>query len=259
MKRGEKIIVFMDMLGFAKLTEQWPREIVHRRQGQYRMTGTSESRNQLSLFHSVLDQTIHYFTRMTATISGMSFSDCGFVEIGNPLLSATFAVAVMQYFVRAGVPVRMGMAAGTFWPNRMSSDVFGDSTISRAIFFGTAIVRAHQAEQCGLPGMRIFLHESIESVFPAFSYRFNVLRFAAKKRSVLGELSYLYDEGAYVDVNHPDPLDDDLQLWGMATRMRRAVDKKAPRRVHQQYIQTVAALQRMRKAKGRPPFRRRRT
>jgi len=256
MKRGEKIIVFADLLGFAKLTEAWPRPIVHRRSGHYRMSGTSEARNQLFMFHSVLDQTIYHFTRMTNSISGMSFSDCGFVEIGHPFLSATFAVALMQRFVRAGIPVRMGLAAGTFWPARTSSDVFGDTSVSRAIFYGTAIVRAHQAEQCGLPGMRIFLHESLESVFPRFQDRFNVLRFAKKRKSVVGELSYLYDEGAYVDVNHPNPMDDDLALWQVATRMRLGVDAKAPRRVHQQYLQTLSALQRMRPSKGRPRFKR---
>ena len=124
MKRGDKVVIFADMLGFAKLTEEFPRQIVRTRRGNVRGSGTSEAHNQVATFHSVLDQTIQQFSRY-ANLSAMTFSDCGFVHLPNPLLSATFAVVLMQHFVRAMVPVRMGMAAGTFWPMRMSSDVYG--------------------------------------------------------------------------------------------------------------------------------------
>jgi hypothetical protein len=256
MKRNDKILIFFDLLGFGNLTEQYPRRIVRSRKGHFRGSGTSESNNQLSTFHSVLEQTIYGFTRMAAHISAMAFSDCGFVCIGNPLMSAMFAVKLMQRFVRAGVPVRMGMAAGTFWPGRLSTDVFGETSFARTIFYGTAIVRAHQAEQCGLAGMRIFLDESLESAFSQFDYRHKVLRLERTRKGVIAELSYLYHADAYVQVPHPEPLDDDLALWRMCSRMRRVVDRNAPRRVRQQYVQTLSALNRMRRATGRPQFKR---
>jgi len=236
MKRNDRILIFFDLLGFATLTEQWPRRIVHRRRGHLRLRGTSEASNQLGTFHSIIEQTILQFTRMTPHITAMSFSDCGFVEIGNPLLSATFAVALMQHFVRAGIPVRMGMATGTFWRGRQSSDTFGQTSINRAIFYGTAIVRAHQAEQCGLSGMRIFLDETLESVFSRVDYRFKVLRLKQKRRRVVAELSYLYVEDAYVDVNHAPPEDDDQALWNVFIAMRAGVSRKAPKRVQHSTI-----------------------
>src|SRR3954452_11666127 len=107
MKRGDKIVVFVNILGFARLPEQWPRRIVYRRYGDIRMSGTSDSQSRLITFHSVLDQTIQHFSRVTNGISAMSFSDCAFVQVGNPFLSATFAITLMQHFVRAMVPVRM--------------------------------------------------------------------------------------------------------------------------------------------------------
>jgi hypothetical protein len=256
MKRGDKIIVFVDMLGFARLTEDYPRQIYRYRKGHIRGSGTSESQNQLGTFHSVLDQTTQYFSRYVSGISAMSFSDCGFVKVGNPFLSATFASALMQHFVRAGVPVRMGMAAGTFWPVRMSSDVYGSSTVSRAIFYGSAIVRAHQAESCGLSGMRIFLHESLETEFGSITSRFPVLRLKRKAKKAVAELSYLYQEEAYFDVNHPDPLEDDLMLWKMASLMRLSLPRNVRPRVRLQYSETLSALNRMRLASARPRFKR---
>ena len=84
MKRGDKVVLFVDILGFASLTEDWPRRSVHRRHGSIRSSGTSESNNRLSVFHSVLDQTVLEFAKFSGTLTSMSFSDCAFVLLGNP-------------------------------------------------------------------------------------------------------------------------------------------------------------------------------
>jgi len=255
MKRGDKTIVFVDLLGFAQLTEDWPRRIVHRRHGSMRTRSTSDASNRLSSFHNILDQMVHEFTLMTNSIQAMSFSDCAFVLVGNSYLSAEFAVELMQHYIRAFVPVRMGIAAGTFWPGRQSSDVAGGTVISRNIFYGTAIVRAHRAESNGLAGMRIFLHESLNGV-PSFGPR-PVLRFDKPANGVFGELSYLYDQHQYRNVSvRGDAETDDMTLWVHASDLRDSVEKKARPRVHQQYAQTLAALNRMRVASGRTKFER---
>ena len=256
MKRGDKAVVFVDILGFARLTEDWPRRIIHRRKGTMRFSGTSESRNRLAFFHSILDQTVEEFSKLSNSITAMSFSDCAFVLIGNPYLTAEFAVELMQHYIRAHVPARMGIAAGTFWPARQSSDIAGRASISRAIFHGTAIVRAHMAEGNGQAGMRIFLHESLESVAYHLGPR-PILRFDRSKNGVFGELSYLCHHDQYRDARREPKVDaDDLSLWKSAVLLRRMVDKKAPRRIHQQYLETLSALNRMRRASGRPPFKR---
>jgi hypothetical protein len=253
MKRGDKTIVFVDLLGFARLTEDWPHRIIHRRRGSLRTSSTSDSSNRLMTFHNVLDQTIQEFARMSNVITAMSFSDCAFVLVGNSYLSAEFAAELMQHYVRAYVPVRMGIAAGTFWPGRQSSDVIGGSVISRAIFYGTAIVQAHRAESSGLAGMRIFLHQSLDGV-PNFGPR-PILRFPVQTNGVFGELSYLYHRDQYRNVSRPESIDaDDDALWVSVADLRSSVDKKAPRRAHRQYVETLAALNRMRRALGRPQF-----
>jgi hypothetical protein len=255
MKRGDKVVLFVDILGFARLTEDWPRRIVHRRHGSIRSSGTSESNNRLSVFHSVLDQTILEFAKFSGTLTSMSFSDCAFVLLGNPYLTGEFAAELMQHYIKALCPVRMGLAAGTFWPGRLSSDVIGSSSVSRAIFHGTAIVRAHAAEGHGGAGMRIFIHESLDSV-PSLGPR-PILKFPAKKKQVIGELSYLHHANQYRDVNDKRKVDDeDQSLWTLALLLRQGVNERAPRRVHQQYVQTLAALQRMRRLAGREPFKR---
>ena len=102
MKRGDKVVLFVDILGFARLTEDWPRRIVHRRHGSIRSSGTSESNNRLSLFHSVLDETLLEFAKFSGTLTSMSFSDCAFVLLGNPYLTGEFAAELMQHAALAG-------------------------------------------------------------------------------------------------------------------------------------------------------------
>jgi hypothetical protein len=103
--------------------------------------------------------------------------------------------------------------------------------------------------------MRIFIHESLDSV-PSLGPR-PILKFPAKKKQVIGELSYLHHENQYRDANDKRKVDDeDQSLWTLALLLRQGLNKRAPRRVHQQYVQTLAALQRMRRLAGREPFKR---
>ena len=55
----------------------------------------------------------------------------------------------------------MGMASGSFAALRFRSDISTDNGDHAAQFLGTAVVRAYQAERCGLKGLRVFVHPSI--------------------------------------------------------------------------------------------------
>lgn len=97
--------------------------------------------------------------RLYGGITAMLFSDCAFLNPGGSLRAALIATDLMREFIKAGVPVRMGIGKGTFYPFGYSTDTGADSMlVSKSRFLGTAVVRAHAAERCGGKGMRIFVH-----------------------------------------------------------------------------------------------------
>jgi len=55
----------------------------------------------------------------------------------------------------------MGISFGSFAALRFKSDITSDGGDHAAQFLGTAIVRAHAAETCGIKGLRILLHPSV--------------------------------------------------------------------------------------------------
>ena len=117
----------------------------------------------LTLFHRVLESNIASEQPNHATV----FSDCGFGAFYTPKACADFAIALMQDFLRFKVPVRMGLGFGTFSAIGTTSSITGRSTVVRAMFGGTSIVRAVAAESCGGKGMRIFVHSSFSELFTA--------------------------------------------------------------------------------------------
>ena len=68
---------------------------------------------------------------------------------------------LMRRLVKDEVPVRMGIGQGTFLVLRFRADVSLTIGEYAAQFLGTAVVRAHMAEKCGLKGMRVLLHPSV--------------------------------------------------------------------------------------------------
>jgi len=71
----------------------------------------------------------------------------------------------MRGFLQAKVPVRMGLGFGTFRSIGTTSAFRNTSTVVRAMFAGTSIVRAVAAETCGGKGMRIFVDRSFSDIF----------------------------------------------------------------------------------------------
>ena len=157
----DQAVLFVDLLGFKALTEAHPHALVHLELAKFRLTHSSASARVFSTFHSVLDQAL-FFAIHEGHMQIMIFSDCAFMVLGNPSYTANFAVKLMRSFIGAEIPVRMGMACGSFENVRVSSDSRGTSTLNRAMFFGTGIVHAHVAESQGGKGFRIFLHPSMK-------------------------------------------------------------------------------------------------
>ncbi len=86
-----------------------------------------------------------------------SFSDCAYLIYDDPkgILLAT-AIAMRHFYHR--VPVRGGIGYGNFGMGRTVHESDGKSSSTEASLFGSALVRAFEAEHCGLKGMRVFVH-----------------------------------------------------------------------------------------------------
>ena len=149
MKRDEdqeQTLIFVDMLGFAALIEKHPCRIEDNppTDDGYGGAHTAPTQSQFNLFDQVLD---HSIQQPDGGITAMLFSDCAFLNPGNSLRAALIATDLMRKFIKAGVPVRMGIAKGTFYSFGYSTDTGGDSmVVSKSRFIGTAVVRAHAAE-----------------------------------------------------------------------------------------------------------------
>ncbi len=169
---SNRVVVFADMLGFAALTEANPIDLrmLHAHSRPLSMTLDDilkKPKNPLtaafSNFHNSLKSAIE-MAEMGHPLTAITFSDSLFIATTYLFEATSFAVNLAQAMLSQKVPVRMGIAFGSFAALRFRSDVSADGGDHAAQFLGTAVVRAYQAERCGIKGMRILLHPSIEAL-----------------------------------------------------------------------------------------------
>ena len=243
----EQTLVFVDMLGFANLTEEFPLRVIQHPTNEmgYVSSSTSEMSNRFNRFSRVLD-TCAFENGLHGDLKAMLFSDCAFLEFGNSVRAALAATALTRDFVKARVPVRMGIGRGTFYPFKFSTEVSGATVVARSLFVGTAIVRAHAAEQCGGKGIRIFVHPSVKEEVPSIQQRIKVMALGKPYKNASWELDYLPDRRPA----NERPLEEaaDRELFEAVAEMK---DPAAPMRVRRQYVETLKALNRMRQANGK--------
>jgi hypothetical protein len=165
----KKVVLFADILGFAALTESYPLDIdrcmVGDRPLEYIFSEICEpSGNELarifSNFHRSLRGALG-LARMQHHLTAITFSDSVFVATTRVYDAVNIAIDLLQTLLSQNIPVRMGIAYGTFAALRFRSDFTPDSGDHAAQFLGTAVVRAHAAETCGIKGLRILLHPSV--------------------------------------------------------------------------------------------------
>jgi hypothetical protein len=253
-KTEEHIVLFVDMLGFSALTEEYPQSLITEIHTQLHttVTFTSPAASQFARFHSILDWFIARRT-IDGSLKAMTFSDCAFLVLGPALLTALCASELMRRFIQAGIPTRMGIASGSFDALRFSSDTQGKTNVTRAIFAGTGIVRAHDVERRGGRGLRIFLHRSLADCIPSIHQRLRVLDFAVPAGPAAAELSYLFESESSLEPK-PGVLATDRNLWDAIMRMRTALPVDTHGDVLDQYDQTLLAINRMRKDVHRQEF-----
>ena len=245
---GEVFALYIDMLGFAALVEQYPDAIEERghmtEDGEsYTVNSSSRSAETFRLFQPVLYRFLDKHYEHHPTCKAMLFSDCAFIVDKYALVSAMSAVALMLDFVKMCIPVRMGIGFGTFNDVRSSSDIRGTFSVTRSLFSGTAVVRAHAAEQCGGKGMRIFLHPSLATCIEDISWRASVLPIDPPFQAAPWELSYLYRT-----LHREEEADkNDRELFRLVSVMW----DRAPKAAYPHYAATSAALSSMRRMLNR--------
>jgi hypothetical protein len=245
----ECTLVFVDMLGFANLVQKFPTRLIHSgpNEAGFTATSTSPAPNIFNRFHRIVDTRL-FEQSFYGSARAMLFSDCAFFEFGNSLLAVLAAVELMRSFILGKVPVRMGIGKGTFYPFRFSTDITGSTIINRSQFMGTAVVRAHCAERCGGKGLRIFVHPSLEEELGVFRARVKAIGLVTAFPNAKWELDFLYEQRPAQQ--KPSADDDDLRLFDAVLDMK----NDAPQEAWHHYTDTVEAMNRMRKANGRPVF-----
>ncbi len=174
-----KIVMFFYILGFANLTleNKLDIEAIKDNEGPLnkqfnRMLIDSSTPNKLtkvfSSFHSTLEGRL-MLARLQCHFTSITFSDSAFIVTQNLNDAVSIINNLMCGLLRNGVPVRAGIASGTFEAIRFKSDIMSDSGEHASHFLGTGVVQACQAESCGINGMRILVHPSIEQLYAKMS------------------------------------------------------------------------------------------
>lgn len=260
---SNRVVVFADMLGFAALMEANPIDLqmlqFHSR--PFSLTTDefdkliSEPRNSLteafSHFHNSLKSEIS-LAEIKHPLTAITFSDSVFIATAYLFQATSFAVNLARSMLSQKIPVRMGIAFGSFTALRFRSDISVDGGDHAAQFLGTAVVRAYQAEKCGIKGMRILLHPSVDSL--------------------LGDISHCPDP-PQVNTIPVRPLECsnkeranktgvryELDYWDLATTKERSawhglqdMWAVAPDSEKEHYQATAEAINRMRMAQGEAP------
>jgi hypothetical protein len=164
--------MFVDLLGFASLTEAYAVEpdVIKEYERPYSWDiemvlsrGANLLTDAFTSFHFSLKTTIDQ-AKMRYPLTAITFSDSAFIATSHLFEAANIAVDLVQSLLCQRVPVRIGIAHGSFAAIRFRSDVTIDGSDHAAHFLGTGVVRSHATETCGITGIRILLHPSAVSL-----------------------------------------------------------------------------------------------
>jgi class 3 adenylate cyclase len=255
-KAQVKVVLFADLLGFAALTEQHPIDALALR-GSDRLDaifGAVFNKNPLTHafteFHRAIRWTLQ-LSQLRHSSTAITFSDSAFVATTRLHEAVGIAVHLMQSLLRRGVPLRMGIACGSFEAVRFRSDISADGGDHAAHFLGTGVVCAHRTESCGINGCRILLHPSVAILLddplhnppaPASEHVMHLECSAVEsqnKPGVMHEINY-WSFGST----------EEKRAWRELQKMW----DEAPEAEHRHFQTTAEAIDRMRVARGEAPI-----
>lgn len=265
-----KTVVFVDVLGFARQVLQNENDLdhldpfynsSHSYEGLLKLFKERPAAPRIerlfALFHVGLEEEIAESLK-ASHLHSVVFSDSAFVAFEYPIDALVFCQQLMRKMIRGAVPVRMGVAHGSFKALRFKTDLGRDITVHSSYFLGSGVVKAHKAESSGISGLRILLHrdfpvppgfdddEILSLTPPASDDATARTRFAKGSVSVDRELAYLLrhmPEGALPDDHYVNEGIDaqNRGLIASVEQMRDASEKA----FHFHYEDSLRAIQKM--------------
>lgn len=244
-------ILFVDMLGFAALVEKEGEEIneLNPIYTGVELYSPSPAESLLGYrfinFHCCLNQARMRLQEMNAG-TAIVFSDSAFFRIETFDNAIHLSRALMLDLVTSDIPVRMGLACGSYRMLRFLSDSSAHVAFHMSQFLGTGIVRAYQTERCGIPGLRILLHPNLEPFLNKKELRIVPVNPSEKiQLNVQFEVNYLDDTENTLGKDFEDCIQFDCLRWMMGIT-------DEPLQYH--YIETFNAWNIMRAQLGRAPY-----
>ncbi len=198
-------------------------------------------------FHTTLDLRVSELVNVDP-LQTIVFSDSAFVVFRDLNTATYFAQAFMRDLISFRVPARMGIGRGTFRGLRLTTDISDEVRRHSSQFLGTGVIRAHQAESCGLKGLRIFLHpdSEMQAEWPGDLCEVADDTLQPKMvRPVTHELNYLEHEPDFSPREGVPTTDDAYNE--LLTKVKEMMNL-SPESDKTQYQQTLGALARMRDA-----------
>lgn len=247
-------------LGFVALTESFPLDVdrclVGDRPldyifGEMFETSPNELAHTFSGFHRTLRGVLS-LARMRHHFTAITFSDSVFVATTKAYEAVNIAMDLLQSLLPQKIPIRIGIAYGMFAALRFRSDISAESGDHAAQFLGTAVVRAHAAETCGIKGLRILLHPSVMPLLDDVQHNplpdgqpHSIRYLECSEKERLNEVRVLHE----IDYWHL-PLTREAEAW----RGLQDMWSKAPLLEEEHYEATAKAINRMRIAQGHEPL-----
>jgi hypothetical protein len=245
-------ILFVDMLGFAALVEREGDELSELNPifAGVELYAPSPAPSLLQYrfinFHRCLNAVCARLQEMRAG-TAIVFSDSAFLRMDTLDDAIRLARTLMFDLVTSEVPVRMGLACGSYRMLRFFTDESVQVSFHVSQFLGTGIVRAYQTENCGIPGLRILLHPNV--VEPLLERE--ALGIVPVKPVEHMRLNVKF-EATYLDARE-DPLGpdfDDSNQFDCLRRMMEDTDES----LQYHYVETFDAWNTMREHLGRTPY-----
>ena len=168
-------MLYVDLLGFSNLTLKWPvlRDdfwIMDRpnREDFLRVRLESTGSNRLietyMHFNMAIDDAIEEALLQDTELKVIAFSDSAFIATDRVYDAIDIALSIWTRLMREHIPVRFGVAYGSFLVMRFRSDISLRAETHAAQFAGKAVVWAHAACELGPEGFRLFIHPSAAEV-----------------------------------------------------------------------------------------------
>lgn len=255
MSADSRVVLFADILGFASLTESNPLNVDRLRLlsgpiGQKVFEQIEAMKDPLAATFAHFHQAVKFVNDMAAIehrVTSITFSDSAFFATTHLFEAVEIARRLLLHLLWQKVPVRIGIAFGTLAVLGFESKDIPAGQINAAHFLGTAVVRAHATESCGLKGIRIFLHPSAASLLtdPRHNPSASIRVLSCPEDSADNKV------GVAREINYwPDAPTEEKRIWASLQDMW----ETAPPVARRHYQATATAMNRMRIDLGEPPL-----